>query len=288
MIWNLTKWDKVLPKKKITNLVIGFFDGLHHGHEKLFKNLVGDVSVLTFKAIPRKTDYLYPLEDRIDQLQRHFDISDIYVFDIVNQNCLATEFIEDYLIQFDLDQIIVGEDFKFGRDGLGVDYLKQFYKVKVIARDDEYATSAVKQDIMKANFSHANQWLLEPYYRTGIVMPSLQLSRKIGFPTANIAINPELIHIPDGIYISETILDGQTYWSTSFIGIAKTFAGITHKSFESYLINYNGQEFYNQEIKVIFYEKIGEVKKYPSVEALIEGIQNQVNQTIEFFSKVKK
>lgn len=266
---------------------MGFFDGLHHGHEKLFIGLQGEISVLTFKAIPRKTDYLYPLEDRIDQLKRHFNICDIYVFDIINQNCLASEFIEEYLTQFDIDQIVVGADFKFGRDGMGVDYLKQFYNVKVILRDDEYATSEVKQDIKSANFTKANQWLLEPYYRTGIVMPSLQLSRKIGFPTANIAINPELIQIPDGIYISETILNNQTYWSTSFIGVAKTFAGITHKSFESYLINYNGQEFYNQEIKVIFYEKIAEVKKYPSVEALIAGIQVQVDQTIEFFSKRK-
>lgn len=286
MIINLNKNEFVdVSKYAIDNLVIGYFDGIHLGHKKLFKNLKGNTCVLTFKNLVWKKPFLYELEDRIQQLDFLFHPEHIFVFDVMAENLTANEFVEKYLSNLNIKQIVVGDDFKFGKDQLGVDYLKNFFKVKVVKRDDHYSSTLIKEKIKNLEFDEANKMLVLPYYRSGNVIHNFKISRSLNYPTANLAINENLIKIKDGIYITKTLLKGETYFSTTFIGVPKTFKNITTKHFESFLIDYYHQEFYGEKIYVSFYQFIGKVKKYNSLSDLREGIAKQVQQTKDYFNK---
>ena len=273
---------------KVNNLVIGYFDGLHKGHQKLFDELVGDTSVLTFENVPKKVGLLYDANERIRQLFSHFSINDVYVFDVAQNNMTAIEFINSYLKKINPKLIIVGEDFKFGSDQKDVNFLKDFFSVKVVARNDDYSSSNIKKMLANSEFDLANKELLENYYRSGVVVHNLKISRNLGFPTANIEYDEKFLKLQDGIYITKSIVKNKIYLSTSFIGIPKTFENITKPSFESYLIDYDGPEFYGEKIKIEFYKRIADVKKYDSIDELKKGIENQVQQTIEYFSNLNK
>ncbi|GAA5414744.1 riboflavin biosynthesis protein RibF [Ureaplasma ceti] len=280
--WNKDNLSN-LQNCTIDNLVIGFFDGIHKGHQKIFQNLTGKTCVLTFTDMVWKAPFLYPLEERIQQLEQLFYPEHILIFDVMQHNLTAQEFIEQYLQPLKINQIVVGADFKFGKDQKGVEFLQQFYCVKVVSRDDEYASSTIKKYLMQAELQKANEMLVIPYYRVGQVIHNFQISRALNYPTANLRINDKLVTLPDGVYITQTRLQESQYNSTTFIGIPKTFENITTKHFESFLIDYVGPEFYDETIRVTFFEWIDPVKKYPSVAELKSGIQKQVQQTNEYF-----
>ena len=285
MIIHLSKDNINSINLNVNNLVIGFFDGLHKGHKKLFKDLSGSISVLTFINIPKKSEFLYPFEDRIEQLKKHFNVEHIFVFNVMELNMTAKEFIDFFLVKLQPNQIIVGSDFKFGSDQQCYQLLQNEFNLKIVERDVDYSSTNIRKLIKESRFDEANFQLLEPYYRSGKVIHSHKISRKIGFPTANIQNDESLIKLEDGVYISKTRLNDKEYLSTSFIGIPKTFENLTKPSFESYLIGYEGIEFYNQRIDIIFYKRIADVKKYNSINDLIEGIKSQVQETKEFFKK---
>lgn len=113
----------------------------------------------------------------------------------------------------------------------------------------------------------------------GIVKKGKQRGRLLGFPTANISVDKG---IPEGIYVSEVILNGDTYKSATFVGIVKTFNENDYL-LESYILDFN-KNIYGEEIVVRLYKKIRDNKKFDSEEDLINQMKNDINLTKKFFN----
>lgn len=269
------------------NLVIGFFDGLHNGHAKLFKNLKGNTTVLTFNFLKKNQKPIYSLEERVEEIIEVYQLDNVIILDLQKINMNAIAFIENFLKKWNFNQIIVGDDFKFGSDQQDVNLLNRFFNVKIIVRNDNVSTTNIKKMIEQGDVESANLYLLQPYYYTSIVVKGQMLGRKLGFRTANFIYDANKVILGDGVYVTEAELNSVRYQAITFIGVPKTIAGVTSKQFETHLIDYDGPEFYDQELKVIFYKKIDNVKKYPNLNALVSGIKQQILEAKSYFKDNK-
>ena len=276
----------ILLNLKINNLVIGFFDGIHLGHLKLFNSLNGEkFSVLTFNFTKHNTNPLFTFDERINQLSKIKNLENLIILDLNKVNFTSVEFIENFLKKWLIKNIVVGSDFRFGSDQQDVNYLKKFFNVTVINRDDLISSTNIKRLIKNGDIFAANKLLFNKYYYQSNVISGNKLGRELGYKTANFYYDDSLVLPSDGVYITSSILDDIEYMSVTFIGIPKTIDGKTQKQFETHLINYFGGDFYNKQLKVIFHKKIGNVIKYPSLSALKSGINKQIELAKKFFSK---
>ena len=209
----------------------------------------------------------------------------LIILDLNKVNFTSAEFIENFLKKWLIKNIVVGSDFRFGSDQQDLNYLKKFFNVTVINRDDLISSTNIKRLIKNGDIFAANKLLFNKYYYQSNVISGNKLGRELGYKTANFYYDDSLVLPSDGVYITSSILDDIEYMSVTFIGIPKTIDGKTQKQFETHLINYFGGDFYNKQLKVIFHKKIGNVIKYPSLSALKSGINKQIELVKKFFSK---
>jgi len=104
--------------------------------------------------------------------------------------------------------------------------------------------------------------------------------RKLGFPTANIALHKK---IPEGVYLSKTRVNTDWHPSLTFIGVAKTFEETKYQS-ETYLLNYN-TSFYNQWITIKLIKKLRNNKKFSNADALVNQMKEDEKDAREYFSR---
>lgn len=113
---------------------------------------------------------------------------------------------------------------------------------------------------------------------SGIVQKGKQRGKDLGFPTANI---PLTRYVDDGIYVSYVLVDGKKYPSLTFIGIAETF-NETDRFAETYILDFD-QDIYGKELEITILKKLRENKKFSSVNALVEQMNNDTIKARTFF-----
>lgn len=116
------------------------------------------------------------------------------------------------------------------------------------------------------------------YSFTGKVEAGNKRGENLGFPTVNIALTQS---IPEGIYSSCVLIDGETYQASTFIGEAKTFGEKEYKS-ESYILDFD-KNIYGKQITVYLFKNIRGNKKFSSEKELIKQMKKDVSETKEFF-----
>ena len=115
---------------------------------------------------------------------------------------------------------------------------------------------------------------------TGKVQPGHKRGKGLGFPTLNLQVNEKL---PEGIFISQTIVAGKQLNSLTFVGAAKTY-NETIVQAETYLFDFS-QDIYGQEVTVTALKKIRDNQKFDSEEALIKRMEEDKQEALEFFTK---
>ncbi len=122
---------------------------------------------------------------------------------------------------------------------------------------------------------------MEIRYRvSGIVIHGENQGKKLGFPTANIALHQD---IPEGIYAAEVIVDGRSFHSATFVGAAKTFER-KDRNVESYILDFS-EDLYGKTITVNLFKKMRENKKFDSVEELVAQMHKDIEAIRTFFEK---
>jgi riboflavin kinase/FMN adenylyltransferase len=206
-------------KKSALPLVIGFFDGLHKGHALLFKNLQKEkFNILTFINVPNKlNNLLYNDRERIADLQTLYP-KNVYLLDLQENNLLTMAFVYKLLNEIKPAQIIVGKDFKFGKQRLGdVKQLQSFFNLKLIDLASKYKTTKIKMLISNGDMQAANKLLISPYTITGIVEHGKGNGSKLGYPTANVTLDKNTLIPKSGSYVGYTYVNEVKYNSAIFI-----------------------------------------------------------------------
>lgn len=258
--------NKLKPNSlKNKNVVIGYFDLIHKKHLELFQK-ANDVVVLTFINLPNKQNSYHDIKTRVNNLKA-FGVEKVYVFDVKKHNMTAQEFVYKYLVV--ANKIIVGSDFKFGKDVKSIFDFKDRLVIDVLDYDDMYSTTLAASALSKGNLIKVKKILDHDFFICDKVVHGEKLGRKIGFKTANFNIEKPIIKA--GVYLTKTVIHGVEYKSVTMVGKPSTIKDGSKNLIETHIIGFN-KNIYGKKIKVVFYKNINELKKFDNKEELINAI----------------
>jgi riboflavin kinase/FMN adenylyltransferase len=302
--------ELALTKEPI-GIALGTFDGLHIGHQKVIGDMVvyckkhGYKSVVyTFSNHPReltrnghKVQKLVSNEDKEKLIEATgADFLLMIPFDEAFMKTSPEQFVRQYLIDgMNVKAIAVGFDYRFGKGAEGdVDLLKALmpkygYELIVIEpvslNGHKISSSEIRDRIKHGDMAMARKMLGRPYSVTGPVIMGKQVGRKLGFPTANILPEVHMNLIKPGVYVSYTQVGDVLYPSLSNVGYNPTFEQ-TELNLESYLLDFD-EDIYGEVIRIFFIEHIRDEAKFPSLEALIARMNEDLSfAKTHFFDKL--
>ncbi|MDR0545808.1 MAG: hypothetical protein LBG49_02710 [Mycoplasmataceae bacterium] len=200
-------------------LIIGAFDGLHYGHQKLFNTVNGKFNVLLIANSPKKVNKsLFLISDRQSILKQCFnEINKVYVYDLRTQSKNSNKFIQ-YIKNINPKCVVVGNNWRFGKNRMCTHAdLQKYFNVSVVAIDKKYSISKVKELIANGDVDRANKLLISKYYARGVVVHGKHLGAKLGYKTANIILDNNLILPCAGCYCSFTQINNRLLPSATFV-----------------------------------------------------------------------
>jgi len=284
-------------------LAIGFFDGVHLGHQQIIRQTISDARqhdavavVLTFDRHPNSVvapDKVPPLIYSLPQKLRAIeslgaDALLLISFDQKFSRQTGEEFIRSLTRDFGkIHSVCVGADFVFGHQrGGNVGLLKklggeigfQVHGLAAVSLDGQIVSSTrIREAIRAGDFDAASQMLGRTYAISGRVVEGDQLGHKLGFPTANLDAT-NLILPPNGVYSGCTKLNGKFYRVALNIGLRPTVASARPQlRVEAHLLEFDGN-LYGAELAVEPGEKLRDEQKFASATELREQIARDIGQ----------
>ena len=298
----------ISKKHKNSIILIGNFDGLHLGHQKLFKlakkykkKYSSKIGVLTFEPMPKmffnpqlKNFRLSNLNQKIENLSKlNVDFVIIKKFNHKFSKTKSISFIKETLgKRINPKFIFVSNNFKFGNKREGdvkqlIKYEKLCkYKIikpqPLIVKKKIISSSLIRKYLQNGKLKDANKLLKRNWSIDGKVQKGKQLGKKIGFPTANIDIYDYVLAKP-GVYgVKASKMNKSNYIKgIANLGYRPTFNG-KKILLEVHLFNFSGN-LYNKYLRVEFLKFIREEKKFKNVEQL----KKQINIDLLIAKKIK-
>ena len=287
-------------------ITIGNFDGIHLGHQQLFKEvkkkafeLKGDSIVYTFE--PHPVSILMPQKQipLITSFSEKMKLLEASGIDIV----ICEEFTAEYAdlsprqfvknILFDkigIKAIFVGYDYAFGKDREGnINTLRQLGKefdfhvntVDIVKLDGVTVSSTKIRDfIQKGELKEVGRFLGRDYSISGKVGRGKSRGKGLGFPTANLRSIIELIPKP-GIYVAHVLYKGDLYQAVVNIGFNPTFKDKV-LSVEAHILDFN-RDIYDEDIRISFMDRLRDEKTFNGPDELVKQIDKDVKRAREIF-----
>ena len=283
-------------------VTIGNFDGVHLSHQFICRKLASEAKeqgakslVITFDPHPKMV--LHPairpfylittLEEKLKSLENcGIDTTLVIPFSLDYSKVTAEQFVHEFLGQkLAIRKIVVGHDYTFGQGKKGnSDYLiscgkEMGFAVEVVdafkVGKDIISSTLVRNLILKGDFKVATALLGRYYNVAGIVVSGRGRGVGLGFPTANIDSEKELLP-PAGIYAAFVDVEGKRYMAALNIGAKPTFADYTF-TFEVHLLDFSG-DLRGKRLNTEFVEKLREIIKFDSLEMLKKQIAADVEK----------
>lgn len=296
-------------------VTIGTFDGVHLGHQHIFKELIkearendGESVVITFwphprmiiNPEPRKVSMINTIEEK-QELIKNIGVQHFIILPFSKEfaRLSSKEFIHNYLYKkIGIKGLIVGYDHRFGKDRQGnikelqncADrYGFSIRKLSPFSLDEQIVSSTLIRDaLFSGEIEKANSYLSRKFTLPGIVSDGKKIGRDLGFPTANIRPESKFKLVPkDGVYAVKVKIGDKLYMGMLNIGTRPTFEDDgEERSIEVHIIEYEG-DLYGLEIKLFFYKRIRNELKFSSIEELVSQLKTDKQQILEFFKKQK-
>ena len=287
---NFGKDDSITSDVEVT--CIGAFDGIHKGHIELInktKEINKNFQIVTFDEIPKLyfDKSLKPLLDNKNKNNIFNDLKPtnlIYLkFDEINQ-LSSDEFLKYLDINLRTKKIVVGKDFKFGKNRSGdVDNIISYFgKDNVILLSDyiidneKVSSTKIRNFLDTGNIQKANNFLGREYELSGLVVKGKKLGSKIGFPTANLQLNNDLYLPKFGVYEISCKVNGNLFKGILNIGITPTVLNSKKVKIEAHLFNFN-ENIYDKNIVIQLKKFIREEIKFNSIDDLIKQINIDIS-----------
>ncbi len=292
----------IIPVKNAV-VTIGTFDGVHLGHQEVFKQMKseakkinGETVVITFYPHPRLVlgsdnsdlKFIKTQEKKVKHIEKA-GIDNLIIIEFTKKfaETSSKDFIENFIVDHIHPKVfIIGYDHQFGSNREGsFELLKNFgnihgFKVlKVEEQDIEEITissTMIRNLLNKGDINRANRLLGHEYSITGKVVPGQSIGHNLGFPTANIEVADEYKLIAAiGVYACRVWHDGNCYKGMSNIGYRPTIdrsenpdSGIT---IEVNIFDFSSS-IYGEEITISFVDWMRDERKFESKEALSEQL----------------
>ena len=296
-------------------LALGFFDGVHRGHQEVIKRAIEKgkslgvkVAVMTFDRHPKiifqnidgeKFKYLTMLDEKLEHFKNlGVDIAYVVKFDENLAYLSPQDFIDKYVVGLHAICVVAGQDYTYGKhDIANMDTISDFAKgrfeiitVDHLQRNDQKISSTqIRKDLDSGNVEAANLLLGYQYENHGTVEHGFKRGRKIGFPTLNVSIPKNERILGEGVYAVKVKIDKDNLWyeGMASIGHNETFGDDLEKTVEINLFNFD-KSVYGEKVTVKWYKFLREMVKFDSVEELIDQLNKDKRDTEVFFGDLKK
>lgn len=288
------KNEKDIQQIEHTVLVLGYFDGLHKGHQALFaeaRKMAAEkhlkIAVLTFPESPKLAFVRYQPslmlhltspEDRLQQME-NLGVDYLYLIDFTSQFArnTAEQFFTKYISRLKAEAVIAGFDYHFGSDRRSAEDLEKLFEGQVIVvpsvnfNGAKISSTRIRETVLAGNVAESNQLLGYSLSTRGIVVHGNARGRTIGYPTANLAPLDRVILPADGVYVVDVEHDGQIYRGMASVGKNVTFEG-DELRFEANIFDFS-QDIYGDTIRIFWLDKIRDMVKFDNVDELVKQLQ---------------
>jgi len=273
-------------------LALGNFDGLHRGHLKIVERVRrgaaehgGTPMAMTFDPHPSRIvrpDKAPPLLMTKAQRLEALDRAGIAAVAVVRftpelSHWDPETFVRTVLVEWlRVSEVWVGANFLFGHDRSGnfstLRTLGQRYGFRADKIDPvrykEFVVSStrVRRLIAEGRMDEAGALLGHPYYLDGTVIQGKRRGRELGFPTANLQTENELLP-PNGVYATTATIDGVVHASLTNVGVRPTFGDTMMPIIETYVLGFSG-DLYGRPVRLGFVQRLRDERKFEDVDAL--------------------
>ena len=283
-------------------ITVGVFDGVHKGHRHLIARLVEDATsqgrlsgVVTFRTHPAELldptfhpQYLTSLSERVRLLE---ELGVDFVAPVTFDHELSTVRARDFILllqrHLGATGLVVGPDFAMGhrREGdvktlttMGRDVGFSIAVVDILRENAEAVRSTVIRKVLAAgDVTAASDLLGRNFVFEGKVVRGAGRGRPLGIPTANLEAPGGMAMPGDGIYATWMHLEDGTYMAATSVGTRPMFDD-GDRTVEAFILDFDG-DLYGREVRLEFVKRLRNEEKFDSVEALLEQIDRDVDQT---------
>jgi len=287
---------KVVNIEELRNLkeklavAIGFFDGIHLGHQKVINHVSryakenrAKSMVITFDKSPKvvlgnvpNEGCLTPIAEKLRILEgMGIDYALILTFDATFLNLSADDFINEYLLKINASYVSVGFDFRFGKGGFGdVALLASCGQFKVEVTEPvlmsgvKVSTRLIKKHLNMGELDLAYRMLGRNYSVSGHVEYGRRLGHKIGFPTANLMLDEDYLLPLRGVYATKSYIGNACFVSMTNIGFNPTVNLKASISVETHILDFDAA-VYGKKLRVELISKIRDEIKFDNLDALV-------------------
>lgn len=288
--------------KQGTAVSIGTFDGVHLGHQAILRELRHQAQthalrslVYAFSVPPRwvlcggENRYLLlPTSLKLNVLARSVDVVHPTSFEDV-RSMSPQEFIKTVLIkQLNARVIVEGETFRFGRDRsgdlgtlrslgsqMGLDVVSV---LPVIADHDTVSSTRIRKSVQAGDFHTASVCLGRPPILLGTVVHGDQIGGELGYPTANLALDPHILLPHSGIFLVHAYGENVRASGLLYIGTRPTLGSGTLRC-EVHLLDFPERSLYEEALEIHMLERIRDDRAFPSLDTLRSQIEADVATT---------
>ena len=293
-------------------IALGFFDGVHLGHGALLRRAAEEAkkrgcesAVFTFDRPPKEviTGVPCPLinspEDRAELVKRLYGIDEMLMvpFDDEMRTTPWDRFVTDILVgRYGAVHLVAGHDHHFGHKnqgspellrekcaelGLGCDIIPA-----VTIGGVTVSSTHIRKLLEEGDVETARAFLGHPHVLTQTVGHGRQLGRTIGIPTANLVAPPHVLLPKRGVYAAKiTLPDGRAFGGVTNVGVRPTVNNGQDVTVEPWILDFDG-DLYGQAIRVEFFRRLRDERKFESLDALRSQIETDAGKTREAYPEM--
>src|ERR1017187_474536 len=297
------------PRKR-TAVTIGNFDGVHVGHQKILRSLIQRASetesmsaVLTFYPHPARIlrpeqapSLIATLPQRLAAIDAMgIDAALVVQFDAELAKLSAEVFVKHFLVDAMCAQtVLIGGNFRFGHRQEGDTKLlgelgkRWGFEVEIVSPVVEdgvvVSSTATRGALREGKVEEARRMLGRPFALEGTIRTGTGQGRKLVVPTLNLATEQELLP-KNGVYATEAVVGGKTYWAATNVGVRPTFDG-TRTTIESHLFDFS-EDLTSGSLEVRFWARMRDERKFSGPAELREQVLRDIEQAKEYFREAK-
>lgn len=301
--------ENQIPEEPVV-LVLGFFDGVHKGHQKVIEegrrraDQKGmKLALMTFNQHPSivfqkvpvdEMKYLTNLEQK-SHLMAQFGVDYLYIVEFTSDfaSLAPQAFVDQYIVGLHAKAVVAGFDYTYGKRDIAdmprlSTYAKGRFEVVTVPKEslagEKVSSTRIRQELNAGHMEAVSKLLGYDYTFGGTVVHGDARGRTLGFPTANIQIQ-RTTHLPiEGVYVTEIKIGDQWYPSMGSIGRNDTFEKNRPITVEVNILDFN-QDVYGEKVEVRWLHFLRGQVAFSGVEGLIEQLNQDEKDTRAYFEK---
>lgn len=290
-------------------LVLGFFDGVHRGHQKVIETARQEannrglkLAVMTFNHHPsvvfqkvdhKKMKYITTVEQKTKRMEEaNVDLLYVVEFTSAFAGLSPQEFVDQYIVGLHSKVAVAGFDYTYGKKDIAAmshlpEYANGRFDIIEVAKqtqgEEKISSTNIRKMMASGDMEGANDFLGYTYELSGMVVHGDKRGRTLGFPTANIKIPQQSLLPVGGVYAVKIKVANQWYMGMAQIGYNITFEKDRPMTIEVNILDFD-DDIYGEQVSVQWCHFLRKEMKFDGVEGLVTQLKIDEEDTREYFT----